>query len=662
MPAPARVSAPTPAPSRRTGRRAPGYAAPGKTARANGFAASCVTVASFLAGIILLNVLYIVTGSVLGLTGLLKLSGAQDFSFFAYLAVSSASTLIAGRLVLYLIKYYTSKREVPAVWLAAAPYCVAALVMPMATCIALLFSVLVCVFRAHRAGRVLLIVNAAVTAAAVIVFPCVDAAGRAGAAPAPSAPEQAYADGVVYTLADDGKYYVSGCDDGKGVLNIPGTVNGTEVGGILDSFAQEYDYVAMTLDYQHATDNTDTTMSLLLAYGTQDVFPVPVRDGYTFYGWWTSPDRSEGVQITDGDGALLDVLVDGDPVLYAMWFADGCAFVSSYSDFIDMGTTGTYVLVNDIEMPEGFVPFGGLGGMELQQYRTAFNGTFDGNFHTVTYSITGSRRYSGLFSWIGSRGTVRNLLVEVSIDVDFYPTDAQYYAYAGGIAAINDGTILNCRTSGSIRLSSTSVAFTGGIAGASGTENARTGEIACCANFAALETVADDAYAGGILGSAANDGQQVFGCYNRGTVKATGANSNNTAAGGIISHGRTLASHCFNAGAVVSDHQNKQTLGGIIGYTRDTAVHGFYPSGCVWLKQEGSQALWGVGRYADDRSGGNNYGVTRVSAEGERAVGILNAAVRLDDEGAIISPYNGGGNAFVLTEGRICLVWEGLLS
>ena len=43
-------------------------------------------------------------------------------------------------------------------------------------------------------------------------------------------------------------------------------------------------------------------------------------------------------------------------------------------------------------------------------------------------------------------------------------------------------------------------------------------------------------------------------------------------------------------------------------------------------------------------------------------MGILNAAVRLDDEGAIISPYNGGGNAFVLTEGRICLVWEGLLS
>ena len=51
-----------------------------------------------------------------------------------------------------------------------------------------------------------------------------------------------------------------------------------------------------------------------------------------------------------------------------------------------------------------------------------------------------------------------------------------------------------------------------------------------------------------------------------------------------------------------------------------------------------------------------------MSAEGERAVGILNAVVRLDEEGAIISPYNGGGNAFVLIEGRICLAWEGLLS
>lgn len=275
-------------------------------------------------------------------------------------------------------------------------------------------------------------------------------------------------------------------------------------------------------------------------------------------------------------------------------------------------------------------------------YRLA-DGSFDYDFREGKYSISGSRRYSGLFSWVGSSGIVKNLGVNANIKVEFKPTNSIYYAFAGGIAAINDGTISNCWCSGQIYLkNSTSVGFSGGIAGGSGTENSHTGEIKTCYNIANIETVADDAYAGGILGTAENNSHIVSYCYNRGTVKATGANSNNTAVGGIISHGRTYAKNCFNAGAILTDYSDKQTLGGIIGFTRNTSSHGNFPTDCVWLKANNCQAKWGIGIYPNDKSGGNNTGVTAVSKENEKALEIL----------------NGNTNNFILLNGKIQLTWE----
>jgi hypothetical protein len=325
-----------------------------------------------------------------------------------------------------------------------------------------------------------------------------------------------------------------------------------------------------------------------------------------------------------------------------MWYGTDYTFISSSADFV-ISNYGKYVLTSDIELTGEYTPVGGLSGMEIQSSRSSFNGVLDGNFHTIKYSISGSRRYNGLFSWIGSQGTVKNLGVNVNINVEFNPTSTSYYAFAGGITAINDGTILNCWSEGSIRLkSATSVAEAGGIAGASGTNNVKTGEIKGCYNLAKVETIADDAYAGGILGSAQNNGHIVSYCYNRGTIKATGTNANNTAAGGIISHGRTYAKHCFNAGAISTDCSDKQSIGGILGYTRDTTAHGNFPTDCVWLKAKKCKAKWGIGTYPNDTSGGNNKGITVIDKENDQALTIL----------------NGDTNEFVLDGGKIKMSWE----
>lgn len=138
------------------------------------------------------------------------------------------------------------------------------------------------------------------------------------------------------------------------------------------------------------------------------------------------------------------------------------------------------------------------------------------------------------------------------------------------------------------------------------------------------------------------NGHIVSYCYNRGTIKATGVNSNNTAAGGIISHGRTYAKHCFNAGAIMTDYSDKQSIGGILGFTRNTSSHNSFPTDCVWLKAKNCQAKWGIGTYSNDTSGGNNNGVTVVDRESDQALKIL----------------NGDTKEFVLHDGQIRLSWE----
>ncbi len=448
------------------------------------------------------------------------------------------------------------------------------------------------------------------------------------------------ADGVYYVKQGE-NYYVSDCDDDKELLVIPKTIKGIEVAGVTDEFEQKHPGIIYNLNYEHADANDSAGKVIVLNSATEQKFPIPQREGYTFYGWWSSPNRDKGRQITAGNGELTpNTLVSSN--LYAMWYGSEYNFIYSL-DAIENNLYGKYVLADDVVIEGNYTPICGLSGMETQLYRQSFSGVLDGNYHTVKYSITGSRRYNGLFSWIGPDGTVKNLGVDVKIDVDFESYSTEYYAFAGGIAAINDGVIRNCWSTGSIKLrNKISVAFAAGIAGASGTNNMRSGAIIGCYNLASIESSADDSYAAGILGSAENDGQTVSYCYNRGTIKATGVNSNNTAAGGIISHGRTHAENSYNAGAILTDYHNKQTLGGILGFIRNTYAHNCPPANCAWLKAENCQAEWGVGKYSNDETGGNNGGVTVVSKEDNVLVNLLNA-----DE-----------KHFTLSNGELHLAWE----
>lgn len=599
----------------------------------------CLMAISFAVGQTLLYVFFNRHGEVFSLTPLVDASG-NKINIIAFIAATTAIGAVAGILLCCKIYRLIKSRKYVYAWLVTLPYCIAIIIIPsLIACIAAFFGLIFIFIKTRKSTKEAVIFYVIIMSVSIIVFPLV----AAGIKKSKSNPTIIESEQITYIRGEDGKYYVSAWAEEKDLLIIPTVINDKHaVGGMTKEFQEEKIGYIFQLNFEHATENNQILQVVAFNLNTDEEFPIPKRAGYTFYGWWSTNNRNTGEQIVDKTGKLVVSSVTKEQEIFAMWYGADYTFISSYDDFY-IDNYEKYVLTNDIEIPGIYTPIGGLSGMELQSLRSAFNGTLDGNFHTIKYSISGSRRYSGLFSWVGPYGIVKNLGVNVNIKVEFQPKDPIYYAFAGGVAAINDGTISNCWCSGEIYLrNATSVGFSGGIAGGSGTENSRTGEIKACYNIADIETVADDAYAGGILGTAENNSHIVSYCYNRGTIKATGTNSNNTAVGGIISHGRTYAKHCYNAGAILTDYTDKQTLGGIIGFTRNTASHGNFPADSVWLKANNCQAEWGVGVFPNDKSGGNNTGVTAVSEEDEKALAIL----------------NGNTNNFILQNGKIHLAWE----
>ena len=73
-------------------------------------------------------------------------------------------------------------------------------------------------------------------------------------------------------------------------------------------------------------------------------------------------------------------------------------------------------------------------------YNNSYTGTFDGGGKTITgLTVTGSNEFAGLFGYIGSGGTVKNVVLkDVQIESD------NQYGYVGGVAGNSDGNIENC--------------------------------------------------------------------------------------------------------------------------------------------------------------------------------------------------------------------------
>ena len=174
-------------------------------------------------------------------------------------------------------------------------------------------------------------------------------------------------------------------------------------------------------------------------------------------------------------------------------------------------------LYKDILLPGDWTPIG-------TDIKNPYTGTFDGKGHTISgLTVTGSDEYAGLFGYIGSGGTVRNVKLEnVQIKSDYL------YAYVGGVAGFSWGDIENCSVSGSVSGNSNSNGTDNCVGGVVGQQFG--GSITGCSSSAIVEGMGG---VGGVAGKTDNRAT-LTACYSTGDVTLESNNSNSTYAGGVV--------------------------------------------------------------------------------------------------------------------------------
>lgn len=218
---------------------------------------------------------------------------------------------------------------------------------------------------------------------------------------------------------------------------------------------------------------------------------------------------------------------------------------------LDMG--GVYDEGTDTWSGPNYMPIGGQYCMDITDSTTklsaSFNGTFDGQGHTVS-NIYSNRRTDFSFSYSQSIGLIGRLGVH-----DSDPVETRSSNCAVRNVAV-DGYIYGGRSVGGI------VGKFGKTDGGATVEN--------CVNNA--NVVSTDAKGvGGIVGSSWNGGS-ISNCYNTGTI------AGGSPAGGICGSNEITVKNCYNVGTITSSNGANYAMGiGSQNYPSSTFIS------CYWL-------------------------------------------------------------------------------
>ncbi len=224
---------------------------------------------------------------------------------------------------------------------------------------------------------------------------------------------------------------------------------------------------------------------------------------------------------------------------------------------------------------------------ELVSTEKPFQGTFDGDGHKISgLYIKTSNESKGLFGYIGTTGTVKNLGVEGSVTA---------YNYSGGIAGKNEGTITYCY-SGVNLVGKGNVGY-GGVAGQN------KGKIENCYNTG---SISGGNFVGGIAGYC--DGGTIENCYNtNGNITATASVSYFGAITGQLQNNSTVK-NCYYLGTDGLKGVGFTSTSGTntVEKTESKTEDEFNSGAVTWLLQKGQTSpdtqVWGqkLGDGADD--------------------------------------------------------------
>ena len=193
-------------------------------------------------------------------------------------------------------------------------------------------------------------------------------------------------------------------------------------------------------------------------------------------------------------------------------------------------------------------------------YDNSYKGTFDGGGHTITgLTVTTYDKYAGLFGWLNSAGTVKNVVME-GVQI----TNNHSSGFAGGVVGNIWGTIENCSVSGSVN----GEVYVGGVVG-----KQTSGSMTGCSSSA---TVKGTVNVGGVAGESWGS---MTACYATGNVTLEIYPGKDISGGGVVGFkGGNSVLACYATGNVNSKGSSTGNvhIGGLFGYKYATAI------ACYW--------------------------------------------------------------------------------
>ena len=373
-----------------------------------------------------------------------------------------------------------------------------------------------------------------------------------------------------------------------------------------------------------------------------------------------------------GDGSSEDnaILIEDEADMVAFASLNDSDISSGYGNELDTSKSKYgkfFKLTADLDMtadaykstfhPVGLLEFDSWGSTIVGY--VAFNGTFDGDGHTVKVALESKNAtFLGLFPLVKGTSTspavVKNLIVDGSV--------AAKSSSASGVGGIcgkaSFATFSQCANSAAV----SGRQHVGGILGKQ--ESAKKPvTIEGSRNSGAITATraSGDSYAGGIAGQlpsgTADKASAIVSCYNVGAVSVGGGNY----AGGIVGQlqGGTLASdgesrmeNCYSSGTVTGNY-----VGGLMGISSMTnSSANVYKT---YLKNSFSTVSPIVSekmkQFGNDASTAGHYTYQDASgAAADIATGVV-ADLSTDE---FLATINNGGSAFVKGETSPVLAWE----
>ena len=262
--------------------------------------------------------------------------------------------------------------------------------------------------------------------------------------------------------------------------------------------------------------------------------------------------RTEDKYDIDGDGKK-DVVYEIGNAGQLYWFAD------KVNNDNDTYKNANAVLTADITVNTGVLDDNGNPAKDTKEFKNwtpigtvnyKYQGTFDGQNHTISGLYYDNLNYVGLFGYLDS-GSILNVGV-----IDSYFNGLNY---PSGLCSWNSmGTIMNCYYAGTVKGS----LGVGGICGYNDDSVIKN-----CYNAGTISGSSESSCVGGICGY--NCESVVDNCYNVGTVEG------GERVGGVSGFNRGTIKNCYS----IDDIDGSLYVGGVCGhYMGGTVMNCYYNS------------------------------------------------------------------------------------